>query len=55
MRTDMDMKTAREVAARVWCDPEMWLFPMDPDLAEALALLIMLVANRYEAGQNDEA
>lgn len=37
----MDIKTAREVAARIWRDPEMGSVEMDVNLAEAIAWLLV--------------
>ena len=39
-RNEMNIKTAREVAARIWCDPEMELIEMDCELAEEIAQLL---------------
>ena len=37
----MDIKIAREVAARVWCDPEMSNVVMDAEKAEAIAQILV--------------
>lgn len=42
----MEMNVAREVAARVWCDPEMSSVPMDAGLAEIIALLVQRAAQQ---------
>ena len=34
------MKTSREIAARVWCDPEMSSVVMDVEAAEHIAVII---------------
>ena len=36
----MDIKIAREVAARIWCDQEMSTVVMDVELAEDVAQLL---------------
>ena len=36
----MDIKIAREVAARIWCDQEMSSIVMDVELAEEIAQLL---------------
>jgi len=41
----MDIKIAREVAARIWCDPEMAEIPMDPDKAEKIAQILASIKN----------
>jgi len=42
----MDTNVAREVAARVWCDPEMSNVVMDAGLAEIIALLVQRAAQQ---------
>ena|SRR5690348_8302421 len=37
------MRTAREIAARVWCDPEMSKVAMDVDAAEQIAIIIQSI------------
>ena len=41
----MTLGEAREVAARIWCDPEMRDQPMDAELAEYIARLIHWTVN----------
>ena len=36
----MDIKIAREVAARIWCDQEVSAIEMDVELAEEIAQLL---------------
>ena len=36
----MDIKIAREIAARIWCDQEVSSTPMDAVLAEEIAQLL---------------
>ena len=43
----MDLITAREISARIWCDPEMSALPMNVELCEAIAHIIL------EAAQQD--
>ena len=53
----MNIRIAREVAARVWCDPEMSHLEMDCDAAEEIAqILIRLTPLALDAagGGNDE-
>ena len=42
------MKTAREIAARIWCDPEMSGIAMDTVAAEHIATIIQSVLDRRE-------
>lgn len=41
----MTSETARHIAARVWCDPEMQNCVMDPDKCEEIAAIIDQVLN----------
>ena len=42
----MDLKTAREISARIWCDPEMSALPMNVELCEAIAHIILETAQQ---------
>jgi hypothetical protein len=39
-RIEMDIKIAREIAARIWCDQEMRSVEMDSTLCERIAQLL---------------
>ena len=36
----MDIAIAREIAARIWCDPEYQYMIMDVELAERIAVML---------------
>lgn len=40
MKTLITIEIAREIAARIWCDPIMLYIQMDPALAEEIAKLL---------------
>ena len=46
------MKTAREIAARIWCDLEMSKVAMDVDAAEAIAKIIYDVRRNQADAQS---
>ena len=37
----MDLTTARQIAARIWCDQDYSHVVMDVDLAEKIAIMLM--------------
>ena len=37
----MDLLTARQIAARIWCDQDYSHVVMDVDLAEEIAIMLM--------------
>jgi hypothetical protein len=43
----MDIITARQVAARIWCDQDYSHVVMNPELAEQIAWLLMEEANHH--------
>lgn len=45
----MNIETAREVAARIWCDPAYSYVVMNAALAEAIAKMLLEEANWQEA------
>lgn len=45
----MDIITAREIAARVWCDEYFSHVPMDPEAAEEIAKILLRVSDKHEA------
>lgn len=47
----INIRTAREIAARIWCDPEMEHVEMDAELVEEIALLI---SENIERKSSDE-
>ena len=50
----MDIKTAREVAARIWCDPDFQHIEMDVDLAEEIAQKLLDCAHNNRPGRVDQ-
>ena len=44
----MVINTAREIAARIWCDQDYSNIIMNPELAEKIAEMLMEEANRQE-------
>ncbi len=42
----MNIETAREVAARIWCDQEMGNVEMDTDLAEIIAQALVVASKK---------
>lgn len=50
-RKGKTMKTAREIAARVWCDQEMRNTAMDVDAAEQIAIIIQSVRHEQASPQ----
>lgn len=49
----MDITTARQIAARIWCDPEFSRYSMNPELAENIACLLLgeAISQSYRAAQ----
>lgn len=45
-------ETAREIAARIWCDPEYSHVVMDVTLADTIAEMLHAHANRIESSVN---
>jgi len=45
----MNIQTAREVAARIWCDPDYSFVVMNAALAEAIAKMLLEEANWQES------
>lgn len=50
----MNILTAREIAARIWCDPDYEHVVMNPKLAEAIANLLLDEANGQLQSGSDE-
>ena len=51
----MDIKIAREVAARIWCDQEVSAIEMDVELAEEIAQLLASRLTKRAADVSDVA
>ena len=50
----MDIKIAREVAARIWCDREFSKYEMNQALAECIAIMLLTEADMQDAQKISE-
>lgn len=42
----MNIETCREIAARIWCDPEYQHIVMDVEACEKIAQILFEIANK---------
>ena len=50
----MTIETARGIAARIWCDPDYSHVTMNPEIADKIARMLLLVAKADELSSTEE-